>query len=104
MHVHKVIVFQLITARTLYDPTNLLDWSLSPNALVNPDMKDVLNVSPRFWKMDKLNNKVLAMDEEERNYRIEITKRNPKKQTVYCYKVVTLPCPNCRSEEDGKSN
>jgi len=103
MHNNIVIVFQLTTSKILYDPTNLSDWMLSPNAMVNPCMKDVLGISPRFWKMDKANNKVLAMDEKEKDYRIELIKHNPQKQPLYCYKVVTVPCPNCRSN-DGKSN
>lgn len=101
MHKDIVIVFQITSARILYDPINLDDWALSPNALVNPNTDEVLNVSPRYWKMDRKNNKVVVMDDKEKDYRIKLIKRFPNKQPLYCYKVVEIPCKHCREEENA---
>lgn len=59
----KVILFDSNNyARIFINPSE--DILSLPNALINPDLHDVHNISPEFWKLE--NNKIVSMSEDEK--------------------------------------
>jgi hypothetical protein len=42
---------------------NTPDYNSNPNALINPDLSEIINISPIFWKFN--NNTIVAMSSDE---------------------------------------
>ena len=60
---HRVVVFTEDNARVLYTDTPQL-WEHTPQAVIEPDLKEVTGVAPHFWKL--VDGKVVPMNDVER--------------------------------------
>lgn len=59
----RVVVFTADNARVLYTETPE-HWVNTPQAVINPDLKEVTGVEPHYWKL--VEGKVLPMTDPER--------------------------------------
>lgn len=69
----RVIVFTEDNARVLYTDTPDL-WADTPEAVIEPDLKEVTGVAPHFWKL--VDGKILPMTDLERAARHDYHSRN----------------------------
>jgi hypothetical protein len=64
------VVFTSNNARILKNPDNLNDIQKYPNALINPDLSNVINTAPHHWKV--VEGKIVPMDAAERLKRDQV--------------------------------